>query len=100
MFECADEATKEINQQYVITTFDLDMCMKAYPPTWNYETHIILIGTFYLACTYFKMIEKKMEGSGLSDIFLEASLIGSGLLHGVHYDRAMHCHKVVLLKPV
>ena len=77
--------------------------MKAYPITWNnperYQNHIILIGTFHLACAFMKMIGKKMDGSGLSDVLLEAGLIGSGslqsVLSGKHYERAVHCHKVL-----
>jgi hypothetical protein len=71
---------------------------------WNqpkkFEDHIIMIGTFHVVCAYFKMIGKKMEGTGLSDILLEAGLIGSGSVTGVmtgkHYSRAMHCHKILL----
>ena len=41
-----------------------------------------------------------MSDSGFSDILLEAGLIGTGslqrVLSGKHYDRALHCHKVVL----
>ena len=59
-----------------------------------------MIGTFHLASAYMKMLGKKMVGSGLSDIFLEANMIGSGSLQGVisgkHYERAMHCHKTLL----
>ena len=77
--------------------------MKAYPIIWNnperYQNHIILIGTFHLACAFMKMLGKKMEGSGFSDVLMEAGLIGSGSLQGVlsgkHYDRALHCHKVL-----
>ena len=40
-----------------------------------------------------------MDGSGFSDILLEAGLTGSGSIKGVisgkHYDRALHCHKVL-----
>ena len=82
----AEQATGEVGQEYVITTFDLGVCMKAFPLIWNipirYEKHIILIGTFHLACAYLKMIGKKMAGSGLSDILLEAGLIGSGSQYG------------------
>jgi hypothetical protein len=101
----AEEATKEVGgQTYVITTFDLGVCMKAYPLVWNnpakYDNHIIMIGTFHLACAYLKIIGKKMAGSGFSDLLLESGLIGSGSIQGVlsgkHYDRAMHCHKVLL----
>ena len=98
------EASKEVGQDYVITSFDLGVCMKAYPLVWNYpekyKNHIVMIGTFHVICAYFKMIGKKMNGSGFSDVLLEAGLISSGSLQGVlsgkHYTRAMHCHKVML----
>lgn len=100
----SEEASQEVGQKYVVTTFDLGVCMKAYPLVWNqqkrYENHIIMIGTFHLACGYLKMIGKKMEGTGLSDVLLEAGLISSGSLSGVisgkNYARAIHCHKVVV----
>lgn len=100
----AEDATHEVGQEYVINTFDLGVCMKAFPLIWNnparYEKHIILIGTFHLQCAFMKMLGKKMNGSGLSDIFLEAGMLASGSLNGVlsgkHYDRAIHCHVVML----
>jgi len=99
----AESATHEVQQRYTITTFDLGVCMKAYPITWNnperYEHHIILIGTFHLTCAFMRMLGKKMDGSGFSDILLEAGLIGTGSIQGVlsgkHYERALHCHKVL-----
>lgn len=100
----AEQATKEVGQQYVISTFDLGVCMKAYPLIWNdpvkYKNHIVLIGTFHLMCAYFKMIGKKMDSSGITDVMLEAGLVGSGTVYGVmsgkNYSRAMVCHKIVL----
>ena len=42
----------------------------------------------------------KMAGSGLSYLIFKAGLIGTGSMQGVltgkHYDRAMHCHNIVL----
>ena len=68
----SEEASLEVGQEYVITSFDLGVCMKAYPLVWNYpkryENHIIMIGTFHLACSYLNMIGKKMECTGLSDV--------------------------------
>ena len=61
--------------------------MKAYPLVWNnlteYERHIVMIGTFHVTCAYLKMVGKKMAGSGLSDVLLEAGLTVSGSLNGV-----------------
>ena len=100
----SEEATNEVGQQYVINSFDLGVCMKAFPIIWQnpdrYKDHIILIGTFHLECAFMKMLGKKMKGSGLEDILLEAGLIGggsvAGVMQGKHYDRAIHCHKVML----
>ena len=102
----AEKATDEVgqNQKYVYSTYDLGVCMKAYPLLWKFperfDRHVVLIGTFHLIMGYYKMLGKKMDGSGLSDVLLEANLISSGSLQGVlagkHYDRATNCHKVVL----
>ena len=42
-----------------------------------------MMGTFHIVCAYFKMIGKKMAGTGLSYVLLEASLVGSGSINGV-----------------
>ncbi|KAK6184936.1 hypothetical protein SNE40_007284 [Patella caerulea] len=100
----SEEASNEVGQYYVITTFDLGVCMKAYPILWSdtkrYENHIVMIGTFHLICGYLKMLGKKMEGTGFSDVLIEAGLISSGSLSGVmsgkNYSRSLHCHKVMV----
>ena len=59
----SEEATKEVGQKYTITTFDLGVCMKAYPLLFNdpekYKDHIVLIGSFHTTMAYLKMIGKK-----------------------------------------
>ena len=41
-------ASQEVGQKYAITTFDLGVCMKAYPIIWKspdfYSDHIVIIG--------------------------------------------------------
>ena len=74
--------------------------MKALPILWKnpsiYEEHIILPGVFHLMMGYCKMIMKKMAGSGIIEILLEANMITSGSVKGVisgkNYYRAMNCH--------
>ena len=82
----AEEATKEVGQTHVVTTFDTGVCMKAYPLTWNapekYENHIILTGIFHLVCAYMTVLGKKMAGSGLADVLMEVGLISAGSLVG------------------
>jgi len=100
----SEDGARQVGQRYVITTFDLGVCMKALPLVWanvqRYQDHIIMIGTFHLSCAYMKMLGKKMEGSGLTDILLEAGLITSGSLKGVtsgtNYSRSLRCHKVLV----
>ena len=78
--------------------------MRAYPLICKnpkkYKNHIIMISAFHVICAHFKMIGKKMGGTGLSNIQTEASLKTSGSLNGVLsgklYSRVMTCHKTLL----
>ena len=58
-----------------------------------------MIGTFHLTMGYLRMMGKKMEASGLTDVLLESNLISPGSLQGVlsgkNYNRAMSYHKVL-----
>ena len=100
----AEEGSKEVGQEYHLVTYDLGVCIKAYPLIWNhpskYKKHIVLIGTFHIVCAYMKMVGKKMAGSGFSDILIESGLMTSGSMEGVlsgkGYSRAMNCHKALL----
>ena len=96
-------ASREVGQKYAVTTFDLAVCMKAYPIIWKnpefYDDHIVMIGSFHLICAYLKMIGKKMNESGLADVLLEAGVMSVGSVNGVmsgkNYSRAINCHKVM-----
>lgn len=100
----AKEAGEEVGQDYHFVTYDLGVCLKAFPLIWNhpvkYKKHILLIGTFHIVCAYLKMLAKKMKGSGFSDILIESGLMTSGsmvsVLSGKGYSRAMNCHKSLL----
>ena len=100
----AEQATDEVDQRYVFTTFDHGVCMKAYPLLWNipeyYNRHIVLIGTFHLTMAYYKMNRMKMEGSGFEDVSIEANNISPGSVQGVltgeNFSRVTNCHKVML----
>ena len=71
----------------LVKKFDFGVCMRAYPLLCYdpdiYAKYIILIGTFHLICAYFQMIGKKMDSFGLTDVMMEARLVGSGTAHGV-----------------
>ena len=99
----SEEASHEVGQKYIITTFDLGVCMRAFPLMWNrpeqYKYHIVMLGSFHVICAFLKALGKKMCGSGIADIFIEAGLITSGCINGVmsgkHYNRAILCHKTM-----
>ena len=96
-------ASRKVGQKYAVTTFDLGLCIKVYPIIWKsshfYDDHIVIIGSFHLICAYLKMIGKKTNESGLSDVLLEAGVISVGFINGVisgkNYSRAINCHKVM-----
>ena len=50
----SEQGAREVGQKYVVTTFDLGVCMKAYPIIWNqpkkFEDHIIMIGVLCCVC--------------------------------------------------
>ena len=76
---CSQEGSTEAGQEYTISTFDLGVCMKAYPMIWSepekYKSHIILIGTFHCCGAYLKGVGKiYCLGSGLTEVALEAKL--------------------------
>ena len=58
----AEEATKEVGQEYTITTFNPGVCMKAYPIIWNwperYKCHIVMIGTSHLTFVFLEIFIK------------------------------------------
>ena len=58
-------SSDEVGQKYNITSYDLGVCMKAFPLVWNepkmYDKHTILIGTFHLMCAYICVIGKRRK---------------------------------------
>ena len=56
----SEQATKEVGPEYIITTFDFGICMKAYPLLWNnqYQKHMMMIGAFHAVCVCKKMLGK------------------------------------------
>ena len=93
----SEETSHKVGQKDIITTFDLGVCMRAFPLMWNgpeqYKYHIVMLGSFHVICAFLKALGKKMCGSGIADIFIEAGLITSGCINGVmsgkYYNRAI-----------
>ncbi|XP_060552961.1 uncharacterized protein LOC132714190 [Ruditapes philippinarum] len=104
LLEQSEQATKEVGQKYVLSTFDLGGCMKALPLIWKYperyKYHVITPGAFHTAMNYIGMVTKnKCAGSGYGEILIEAGLVTSGciqnVLSGKAYAKALFCLKTV-----
>ena len=101
----SEESTKNSGQEYGINTFDLGMCMKAFPMVWKYpdqySKHIIFPGPFHTKMNFIGMLtKKKARGSGYAEILIEAKLVTSGtlvsVLSGKAYSKALFNLKVVV----
>lgn len=100
----SEEATKEVGQKYVVTTYDLGVIMKVMPIIWkspeSYKDHIVLIGQFHTAMNYINMLlGHNMLGSGFQEILIESQLVTTGCLRGVlngkAYAKSLFCIKTV-----
>ena len=100
----SEEATAEVDQKWVISTFDLGVCMKALPIIWKcpeeFAQHVIMIGPFHTSMNYIGMITNhKMRGSGYTDFLVEAQMVTSGSMKGVlkgkAYAKSLFCLKTV-----
>lgn len=97
-------ASREINQEYTIVTFDLAVAKKAYAIVWqdscSFRDVIIRLGVFHTTCAYLGVLGKRMRSSGFEDILIESGICASGsiekVMSGKHYNRAMHVHKTML----
>lgn len=104
LLKLSEDATKEVGQEYVLSTFDLGGCMKALPLIWKfpdeYKLHVVTPGSFHTVMNYMGMLTgHKCAGSGYSEILLEAGLVTSGSLtrvvKGKAYAKALFCLKTV-----
>jgi len=100
----SEDATKEVGQEYVLSTFDLGGCMKALPLIWKftdvYKQHVVTPGPFHTGMNYMGMVTgHKCRDSGYSEILIEAGLVTSGclvsVLKGKAYAKAIFCLKTV-----
>ncbi|KAG1662736.1 hypothetical protein GQR58_020782 [Nymphon striatum] len=104
LLKSSEDATLEVGQKYILSTFDLGGCMKALPLIWKfpeeYKNHVITPGPFHTVMNYIGMLTgHKCMGSGYSEILLEAGLVTSGclksVLKGKVYAKALFCLKTV-----
>ena len=103
IIEQSQAASLQVGQQYCIVTFDLAVAKKAYSLVWqqpDFKNVIVRLGVFHTICSIFGALGKKMKGSGLSEIVIEAGVCASGsldkVMSGKHFNRALRVHKVTL----
>ena len=103
IIEHSQVASLQVGQQYCIVTFDLAVAKKAYSLVWqqpDFKNVIVRMGVFHTICSIFGALGKKMKGSGLSEIVIEAGVCASGsldkVMSGKHFNRALRVHKVML----
>ena len=89
----SEDATLEVGQIYVLSTFDLGGCMKALPLIWKfpeeYKNHVVTLGPFHTVMNYIGILTShKYMGSGYSEILLESGIVTSGCLKSVLKGKA------------
>ena len=98
----SEEATREVGQEYVLNTFNMGGCMTALPYVWRfpgrYQKHVITPGPYHTDIDYISMVTAlKCNGSGYSEILIEAQLVNNGCLYtvlkGKAYSNALFCIK-------
>ena len=56
----SEDATLEVDQKHVLSTFDLGGCMKALPLIWKfpeeYKNHVVTLGPFNTVMNYIDML--------------------------------------------
>ena len=101
---CSQEGSTEAGQEYTISTFNLGVCMKAYPMIWSepekYKSHIILIGTFHCCEAYLKCVGK-IYCLGWTEVALKAKLITTGSMSGdIKGKNGLCTHKSPCWRPL
>ena len=87
----------------IVVVLDQAIYAKALEVVWKkqqeFSSVVLRMGSFHITCVFLSVIGKRFGDSGLGDLLLESTLVGSGSLKGVlegkHYNRAVRTHKVV-----
>lgn len=85
-----------------VVVLDQAIYAKALEVVWKqkeqFESVVLRMGSFHIACVFLAVIGKRFGESGLRDLLIESRIIGSGSVNGVlqgkHYNRALRTHKV------
>ena len=89
----SEDATLEVGEKYVLSTFEFGGCMKALALIWEfpeeYKNHVVTLGPFHTVMSYIGMLTShKCMGSGYSEILLASGLVTRGCLKSVLKGKA------------
>ena len=104
IIKLSQAASREMQQQYTVLTFDLGVAKKAYEILWQnpniFSDVLVRMGVFYITCSYLGALGKPLCCSGFEEILVESGICASGsinkVMSGKHYNRAMRVHKLTL----
>ena len=104
IIELSQAASREMQPQYTVLTFDLGVAKKAYEILWQnpniFSDVLVKMGVFHITCSYFGALGKRLCCSGFEEILVESGICASGsinkVMSGKHYNRAMRVHKLTL----
>ena len=92
----------ELETECIVLTFDFSFHVKAQQVRWNdamyIERTVVRLGVIHSFMSFFSVIEKRFEDSGLADILLEAGNAVQrslpGVMKGRHYNRSVRVLKI------
>lgn len=92
----------KLDNPYAILTFDQAIYYKAKELQWlnpEYCNNVIIrLGGFHIMLNFIKCIGKRVQESGILDVWLESDLYNlttlKNVLIGKHWNRAIRCHKL------
>ena len=95
---------RKLGQAEVIIVMDLTIYAKAQEIVWKqtgeFSDVVLRMRAFHTAMTFIAVLGKRFGDAGLSDLFIEAGIVASGLvsevLEGRQYNRAMSAHKIMM----
>ena len=104
VIKLSQAASREVQQQYAVLTFDLGAAKKGYEILWQnqniFSDVLVRMGVFHTTCSYLGALGKCLRCSGFEEILVESGICAGGsinrVMSGKHYNRAMRVHKLTL----
>ncbi|XP_028391978.1 uncharacterized protein LOC114516648 isoform X2 [Dendronephthya gigantea] len=102
LLKSVDIADK-LSLEHIVLVFDEAIYAKIQQIRWKDATFmkrfVVRLGEFHATMSFLSAIGNMFRDAGLQDILIESDVVGQGQIKGVltgkHYNRSMHCHKVM-----